>query len=248
MLTKIQIISILFLGVVLFLIFQSNFFDIKKVDVFVTNRLDCANQTQLKDSSSLAGKNIFFISNQTLTRIIKDKFFCVKNLTLTKHFPDKIEINISGREGVAYLIATPSASETPTAFLIDNEGMIFSKDINNLNIPKIFANISKISLGQRLEKISEIQIILDKIKTYGLDTQTSEVVDQSLVILTNPKVIFNLEDKVEEQLASLQLILNKAKINRWTVPTDVGINADQLEFIDLRFDKPVIRIAPKKNG
>ena len=51
----------------------------------------------------------------------------------------------------------------------------------------------------------------------------------------NPKVFFRLDNEIDLQLASLQLILEKAKIDERI-----------LEFIDLRFDKPIVRFAPKK--
>lgn len=242
------LVFILALGLILFFISQSNFFSIKKVEVFVTNRLDCANQTQLKDSVQLLGKNIFFINIDDLSRKVKEKFFCVKNISLAKNLFDKVEINVSGREPAAYLLATPSAQEATSSFLIDDEGVVFSMDINNLTIPTVFVNITNFSLGQKLERGAEIAKILDKIKTYGLDGKISVLEDNSFIIQSNPKVIFSLERNIDKQLASLQLILNKAKINRRTVPTEVGINAEELEFIDLRFDKPVIKIAPKKNG
>lgn len=231
------VLIILTFGLVLLLTLNSNLFSIKKVEVFVTNRLDCVNQTQLTDSSMLIGKNIFLFDNEELTRKIKEKYICVKNVTLTKNFVDKVEINVSGRKGAAYLMATPSALEATPSFLIDEEGVVFSKGVNNLSIPTIFVNITSFSLGQKLEGTNEILKILDKIKSYGLDEKISEIEGSSFIIHSNPKTIFNLAAKVEGQLASLQLILNKAKIN-----------AEELEFIDLRFDKPVIRIAPKKNG
>jgi len=43
------------------------------------------------------------------------------------------------------------------------------------------------------------------------------------------KIYFNLEEDMAFQLASLQLILNQDKIEK-----------DKVEYIDLRFDKPVI--------
>lgn len=230
------LLIILFLGLTLFIILKSNFFNIKQVEVFVTNRLDCANQTQLKDSSELFMKNIFFINSDHVEKKIKEKYICVKNITLTKNFVDKVEINVSGREPAAYLIATPSAQQA-TSFLMDDEGVVFSKDVNNLTIPTIFVNITNFSLGQKLEEAAESLKILDKIKTYGLDKKISAVEDNSLIIHSNPKVIFSLGTNIDKQLASLQLILDKAKID------DVNI-----EFIDLRFDKPVVKITPKKNG
>ncbi|MBI4038755.1 hypothetical protein HY384_02235 [Candidatus Daviesbacteria bacterium] len=53
----------------------------------------------------------------------------------------------------------------------------------------------------------------------------------------NPRIIFRLSNSLDVQLASLQLILGKAKID-----------GSRLEFIDLRFDKPVLKFTPKESN
>ena len=79
--------------------------------------------------------------------------------------------------------------------------------------------------------------ILDKVKIYRLSITEASIFEDVLMNNTAPKIIFKLRNDIDKQIASLQLILEKAKME-----------TSKLEFIDLRFDKPIVRIAPKKNG
>ena len=247
---KILLPSILL--VFLIALWQIKIFTIKTIDTQL-DRASCTNDQKIKEAAEIFGQNFFLINKDSVEMLLKEKFSCIKAVNLKRAFPNKVKMTILGREVAAILlplkdekasaatflenIATPSASEVSTSFLIDNEGVVFADETSKLNWPKIFANISNVSLGQRLEKVVASLKIMGKVKTYGLDADTFLVLDNFFVIFSDPKVIFKLDETIEEQLASLQLILEKAKID-----------ASQLEFIDLRFEKPVVRFAPKKNG
>ena len=82
--------------------------------------------------------------------------------------------------------------------------------------------------------INNIIKIFDKTKSLGIEIKQAWLRENILVTETIPKMIFKL-DNVDSQLASLQLILSEAKIE-----------SKELEIIDLRFDKPVIKFAPEK--
>ena len=82
--------------------------------------------------------------------------------------------------------------------------------------------------------------ILRAVKKLGFDSLTTQILDNFFLIYPtslSPKVIFRLDQRIDVQIASLQLILEKAKMY-----------SESLEFIDLRFDKPIVKFAPKKNG
>lgn len=268
---------ILFLLLLFFWISKFNLLSIKKVDLLTKNKIDCTDDTQLIQTAQLFGKEIFFDLNDSKDSI-KKKFFCIKEVIIEKKFPNGIKLIVAGREPFAKLIylrnkeasisafldniATPSSEASVEAFLMDDEGVIFSKDNNNLDISKIFLIQSEISLflGEKIDNniISPVTKILAKVKSFGLNTNSSLLTNSSFIIFSDPKVAFKLDNKVDTQIASLQLILGKAKINRGTIsseernrdiiPTDVGIDPSKMDFIDLRFDKPVIKNVSKKNG
>ena len=236
---------VLFLLALFSLAFKSGLFNIKKIEINLDKNLACVNEEQIKNASFLLGQNLFLTNGLSIEKNIKNKFVCIKRIILSKLFPNKVRIEVLGREPVAILmilrsrdatssavlenIATPSAEASDGASLVDRDGVIFSKDVGNLDIPKIYL-LDNHNLENSLK-------ILDKAQGFGLDIKTIAVLDNSFIIFSTPKIVFRLDSNIDSQIASLQLILERAKID-----------SEKLEFIDLRFDKPIIKIAPKKNG
>lgn len=239
------------------LYFKFKIFIVKQVFVEAT-QLGCVDEVRLKDESSLMGKNILFIDSSKVENNLKKKFFCIKSVVVSRDFFSKVKLQVSGRQPFAILailkdreasssaltfnIATSSAMQVQDFYTVDDEGVVFSKNTEGANSPVLYVFDSNISLGQKLENnlIVNCLKILDKVKTFGVEVNKSLYSGDLLVInpdTVKPKIVFHINEKVDVQLASLQLILNKAKID-----------LKELEFIDLRFDKPVVKFAPKKNG
>lgn len=257
-------ILVMFVLIIYFL--KSGFFNIKVVEIEVKD-IACVQTNQLKDSSNLSGQNFLFLDFAKVVSNLKNKFVCIKSIEVSKYLPDKVKLQVLGRQPLAVLIslkekqasisalvenmATPSAEQVQNSLVVDDEGVIFAEDPNLLNTPKIYIYNFQTSAG---EKVNNIQIknilkILEKIKAVGLFVNSGFAGDDFFVVnIENlkPKIIFRLTDQVNIQLASLQLIISEAKINRGTIPDDTGIDLRDTEFIDLRFDKPVIKVAPKK--
>lgn len=144
--------------------------------------------------------------------------------------------NIATTSAFLEEVATPSAQDASNYFLIDHEGVIFSKALEKLDIPNIFFADKDILVGEKAEGDFENALkVLSKVKEFGVDTQTSQILNSFLIIFSLPKIIFRLDADINTQIASLQLILKTAKIDQV-----------KLEFIDLRFDKPIVKFAPQK--
>lgn len=238
---------------VLFFFIKSGFFNINQIEI--TGKLSCAQDNQLKDETGTSGQNFFFLNTPKILDNLKKKFLCIKSVTLTKSLPNKIHLQVTNRQALAALInlkekeaslsslientATPEASAIDEVFVVDNEGVVFASKTDNLNLAKVYLSGVKASLGDKFtnNNLSNALQILEKVKALGVNIQRNWVYNNDLLISQaglGPKIIFNLDNKINTQLASLQLILTEAKIN-----------SGELEFIDLRFDKPVVKIAPK---
>ncbi len=250
--------KLLFLGLLvillipLFLFFKNNLFNISSVEVEGDN-LECTTFDQLKDSAELKGQNLIFLNTENAAKKINEKFICIKGLNFSKIFPNRVKVSVLGREGFAILsnindveaspsssfetIATPSAEQALDSFIVDKEGVVYSADKGNLDIARIFVSDQKVTFGQRLSGsfIKKALEILEKVQIIGLDTKKSQIKDNFFVLFSVPRVVFRLDDEIDKQIASLQLILKIAKID------DISP-----EFIDLRFDKPIVKFAPKK--
>lgn len=123
-------------------------------------------------------------------------------------------------------------------FVVDTEGVIYSNNIEQIYAPQVFVKGFDLTLGEKISDklINDTLRILEKINSFGLEVKEVEIYSKAFLLVNGrTKIIFLLNDRVDKQIASLQLIYDKAKIDDKT-----------LEFIDLRFDKPVIKFAPKK--
>ena len=138
------LVLIFFLILDLYLLFDSSFFKIKSLEVNL-EKIGCVTKDKILSENSLIGQNFFLLSGD-FEKKIKDKYFCIKDIHLEKKFPDKIKLNISGREAVVVLVSlkTSEASisgllenlSTPSSYLVsqdnisqevlvDSEGIIF---------------------------------------------------------------------------------------------------------------------------
>lgn len=230
--TTILVLLVIIAAIMLFLNYK--FFVVKNLEVNLIN-LSCTDYKSLTDTSELLGQSILLINEVKVEQNLKEKYLCIKRINMVKHFPDKIAMDVFGREGAVNLvqldpkIATPSAEgiSSGKSYTVDEEGIIFAKTKIE-GLPIIY------SFGEGNSWVKEAVRIVDKLKTFGLDTKEGFLTAGTFTVNTFPVVVFNLSQNLDAQLASLQLILEQAKIGE-----------EMLEFIDLRFDKPVIRIAPK---
>lgn len=237
-----------------YLLIDSQFFKVKDVEINL-DKASCVNESDVRTQSGLLGENILYLNEINTIRKIKNKYLCVKSVQLQRSLPNKVTLNISGRIPVALLslhhfqdssssaslileelFAAPSSSEATESFIVDEEGIVFAKYTDS-NLPKIYYSGEKLNLGEKLGEgiIKSSLQILEKIKSFGVEVKEAKIYSKILSISGNIQIIFDLEKNYEYQLASLQLILTEAKmINR------------EMEMIDLRFDKPVVKYYPKK--
>lgn len=234
------------------LLLKTNLLTVKKIEI----DKPCVEESLIKNTANLLEQNYFLIDSTKIIKNLKKRFLCIENIKISKSFPDKVKLEIIKREAASQFInqkekiasssmqiteiATPSANYNDEILLVDKEGVVFAKSANYLNVPEIFLYGLKISLGDKLKDgMLNYLKILDKFKTFGVLIEKSWTDGKELVILTpeKSKIVFHLEENIDIQLASLQLILSEAKID-----------LKEVELIDLRFDKPVIKIAPKNNG
>ena len=238
---------IIFLVFSIFLFSSSDFFIIRNIEIS-SEKIGCANDGELKDAAGLFGKNFFILDIKNIEISLKKKFICIKDITLSRLLPNRIRLEVQGRDPAASLVsikdfeasasslientATPSATQRGDTFVVDDEGVVFLKSSFINDIPKIFVfgTLQDDYLKKSLK-------ILRQLKSFGIDNKEISLINNLFIVSSIPKIVFRLDQDVDLQIASLQLILQRAKID-----------SKELEFIDLRFDKPVLKFAPKKNG
>lgn len=230
---------LIILGVA-YLIFISSVFKIKSFSLN-PDGADCINSDEVKKLAAVSGANFFLLDLNQIEKKIKDKFFCVSAVNLKKSFPDKVALELKARKAVFNLIpfeASSSANATSSGFLVDGEGVIFERATDQTNLQPVLFKGETLLVGKRLQNdlVGKVMRILESLKRLGFDLNNAKVysIDNFSVGL-KPQLIFKLNETLDRQLASLQLIINQARMD-----------TKEVEFIDLRFDKPVVRYAQKK--
>lgn len=235
-------------GLVIFFL-QNNLFSIKKINIENKNAF-CINNQEYVEKTGLYGKNLLYIDLKTEEDF--SSYPCIKKIDFKKEYPSSLNLYLEGREPFGELIslkkeatvssqilaeATSSANILDSGFIVDEEGVIFDKK-NDPGLIKIYTHGVKIEIGKniRMYKLSEVKKVLGEIGRFGIyaDKLIFSGKDD-LLIDSIPKVFLNMEKGLDYQLASLQLILNEAKMNE-----------KEIEIIDLRFDKPIVKFNPKK--
>lgn len=250
---KYFIIIGLLTGAVLLIIWKSGIFNISKISLEINNA-SCVNEQSLKSDLNLDGKNILVISQDTVFEKVANKYPCIGQVRVERQFPHDIKIKIEGRNPVAGLISLPETSiqflnsleATPSSqtallnwsfpnrptesFLIDETGIIFGNNESG-DLPVIFINNQNLKVGYTMDPQLWVKsfFILDGLKKINIEFSKVKMIDDCLQVEANPKIAFSLSRDILKQLTSLQLILQKAKIDGRIIET-----------IDLRFDKPVV--------
>lgn len=252
----------LFLGLVFILLFfvagwKFRLLNIKQIEVN-NNGASCINQELIKDELELIGENIFLVNEKNVLIKVTSEYPCVKNLNIEKKIPQKVVVNLEGRKALTRIVTyTPTLEvdiseiisstsaladwSTPSSpsgklFIIDGEGVVFGES-EDYALPMLFIQEENLNLGERLDKaiFANISIIFEKLGKLNLGISEAKLTDNYLLVKTHPQLIFSLRKDILTQLASLQLILQKAKID-----------GREMKIVDLRFDKPVVTYLPKK--
>lgn len=156
--------------------------------------------------------------------------------------PDLMQLDASS-SSVAALVDWSFPKIPQDKFLIiDDEGFVFKESSEN-NLPLIFLP-TNYQIGQKITsglapKLADLEEKLKLLKDQGsvesYENFFVKLQDDYLLIDIHPKILFSLEKDFSKELASLQLILQKAKIDGKVIQT-----------LDLRFDKPVIVFTNEK--
>lgn len=254
----------LIIFLVFFLIWKLGILNIEQIFLEINNAA-CTSEESIKKELDLVGKNIFFINESSIEKKLKGKFPCVRDIELEKKILNKVKVKVEGRVGMVKvtsfteketldLLDLEATSSSQAAllnwsfpqfvqdkFLADSEGVLFAKSQDE-NLPTLFWPEENLKVGQRMDLwlFSKVREVLTKLSTlegsnFG-GSSKMKLSSNQLLVKMGQKIVFSLEKDHLRQLASLQLILQKAKID-----------GRMIDFIDLRFDKPVVIYIQKKN-
>ncbi len=217
---KISVITIILLSLFFYLGFNSNLFKIKILGL--PDKISCAEAEEIKKESQIQGKHFFLLQQNLIKQNLKKRFICIKSIDFSYKFPNKLDLKISERKPAAIV---------NESFITDEDGFVFAqKEI--INVPKLQILGFNIKIGAMFpdDIIKKSLLVFNDLAKAGLTVNEARISpERDLLVYSNMKIVLNLDDDLSSKLASLQLILNQAKIE-----------SKVIKNIDLRFDKPVI--------
>ena len=230
-------ISILLIGILLFccfyLLLRSDFFLLHKIEISRTSnsqQVKFISEDKFKDEfEDLRGRSFFSIIAGEIEDKVKKEYPSLEKLTFIKKFPDKIEVFFEEKEAAALLEAKNGR------FLLDKNGLIFAQAPDGFEAPA-FQNLDKEAhLGEKIDSV-ELQMAIELIRGFSnfqifhaLFFNTQNFPTIYIKTQEGTELFFSGESNLNEQLATLQLIVKNGTIE-----------GKALKKVDLSFKKPVV--------
>lgn len=223
-----------FLGLVLGTAFflKSDFWRAKRINCQL-NGHDCPAELRSSLMGLFQAENILFFSTPRAVKKVQDVFPGLSQVRIEKHFPQELLFELEERKPVA---AVTLKNEGATDFFwLDQEGIFLRKTTSRDDLPLVLVvSWPPLAVGEKLplEGLEAIIFLLTNLKWRLLAPKQAEIVDSSKAkvwLADNLQVTFSLQKDLDDQLASLQLILSRTKIE-----------GKPPKRVDLFFDKPVI--------
>lgn len=228
-----------------------------KLNYFVFSNLDL--EGKLKQKYLCIGKidaRISFPDKLTLKVIGRKAEFAASQIIIGQESNPEVNLPID------YQVATESSKAAETVkiidqilkevsessnssyFLIDSEGVIFDESYGSISFPVLKIVGEDLKVGGRVpgDLVGKVKELTRGLSNMEAPTDNIIIVGDKIIIDSKPRLIFSLNKRLDYQTTSLQLILAQAKMN-----SDSNLpRSDNIESIDLRFNKPVVVYSKKK--
>lgn len=216
-------IAILALGVIAWVVLYSDFFKISEVEIAGVDDSELASihssvEPLVKDKFS------YSMDLSDIQSLVTDKMPGLKVENVKYIFPNKISLTVNERPKQYLIIAQNGL------FSVDDEGMVLGSEANTEAAENEVKYDKSLTIGEKIE-----DPVLKSALEYSTIDENVEVVEDEIIVNLNEggKVILPQNGAVENvnELSSLlQKIIQKYTIERRNI-----------DLIDLRFDKPVIK-------
>lgn len=236
------ILFFIFLIVAIYLFLFSPIFKIKQIILIeddketIYPKLLNNFETLLNKKNNFFKKNIFFLNNREVEKILLNDFPEFKSLAVYKKLPDRVIISFTKRKAEMLFCNLDCYSVDETGFIFDRflktEGFLFLIVKTDLDIKigdKIvdgkfidFLKTIKNEFGSKIISdlsIEEFSFSKDNLKTQDILAKTNE----------GWKIYFDLSGNPEEQVNNLKQVLE----------VEIKENRKNLEYVDLRFGNKI---------
>jgi cell division septal protein FtsQ len=178
------------------------------------------------------GRNIFNVNPENLEILIKEDAPQLKTVVVRRVMPNRLEIDVVPREPAAFINAG-------RGFVIDKEAVVLSRGKSEKNLVEIKGMRFFFSAPARGERVENA--MLDKALTLLEELREKRVLSEYRA------ESINISDKNNIQLEILGVVVKmgssdfpKKIMKLKEIFEDPDVNVEDIEYIDLRFDSPII--------
>lgn len=242
------ILLVFFVGVSVYILFFSQYLQILNINISGTQQLSSERIRQTLESylqekffGCIPKNNFLLISQKMTARLLEENFKKIRTASVSKKFPDTININIDERKSLLVWCASENC------FLIDENGIAYN--VADFNSPEIVQNnllrindksARALAIGDKIISSEYEQYALgikDILKSIDLEVSDdiyetpSNMADEIDVrIKQGIQIYFSTQFSLESAVRTLAVVLKKE------IPDD---QREKLEYIDLRSEGKV---------
>lgn len=228
-----SLLSLLVLGGLITLVivfFQGDYFRIKEISCFV-GETSCTDEEKII-FADLLGENIFLCQTHNFTQKILEKYWQFEQVKIEKKLPHQIIVSLKTRQPFFNM-----TMEGKKWWLLDQQGFVLQeKEKAFAGLPQVFYSLSlQPAVGQKIEQ-ETIQAIVQMLTSLAqeklINYQKIMAQENVITLFTTDQLIasFSAQKNMQVQVDSLHFIVRLSKIEG-KLP----------KFLDLRYDKPVVR-------
>ena len=210
---------------------NSSFFNIKKVVINAGGGISFDEiKTTLKDTYN--DRNIFTVDLRHTAALIISDFPQIKTVEIRRHMPDSLQIDILPRKPVAVI-------ETAGGIMIDRDGVVLSlkrrtNDLVKINGVSFF--LRKPAPGEKIDS-DQVSQALSLIELLKRDNVLGYHRVKSIDVSDKRNLSLDI-DNVNVKMGSGAFGRKTGQLKKML--NDPKVNMKGLDYIDLRFDEPVL--------
>ena len=187
---------------------------------------------QITGLESLKGKNLYFLSTDSVTDVISGNNPNIAVDEVVKEFPNRLIIKLRSMDAIAQLKLNAGFAQ------LSVEGKIVKKrkTVSSLPIINFYQQFDyyQINLGNTLDykEILTALFLLKICQNLDLEVESIDINDLSMIV-------FNLKER--EFIFSAEKDMRKQGIELATLLTQFRVKTQDYKVLDLRFDKPIVK-------
>jgi len=205
--TKAQILLIVILAII-YTVFFSNFFKITEVIILESNKISTSNLIQ-KVTLDIKYQNLLLLKKEIINTRIKNYYPQIKNLKISKKFPNTLQINYDKFANLAYL----EQQELDTIYFTLNEtGVISRSEEKPIELPKIILQGLKLEEGMQVITPQKLNFIVNSINLLKKDLNTNvknivylpKAQETHLILENNTQIWLDMTFDYKQQINKLK--------------------------------------------